>query len=597
MKRERRRIQLRRFLLLACRTLLVAAFCLAALLPLLGQPTAPDGGETGPITVVLDGSGSMEATDDRGVRFFDRALDYSQTQARRRPIALIYCGVDGAQVLQEQPTPGLQPRSLMQNLKPQGHVDLASCVAGIEGPSLLVTDGWDTPVSGQAVHLLSKNSERDNAGLGAVRVRSLSRTMVELTVTVHGSPGPRRLSLSKDGEIRSTVQAEIAAHGLGEAVLSLNLAPGHHRLVLELEKDRWPEDGRRELGLTIQGPTRVLAVNGDARSVDYKDELFYLRQAAHALGVRDPFALSEVSLGDERQAPLQDAQVVLLADTSTLDPAFATELRAFVERGGGLLMSAGPRMDPAALDRSLGELMPSRVRSRWMALDVDGRPSKSGAVAVAVPENTEFFDELSLRRAEGLLRTKVWGGLNLQAGGHVRWRLSDGRPLLLTTSRGLGRVALLTTSLDRDLSDLAIRPGFVPFLRGLLRWLAGQSAGGLDPSVRRGEAFQKSLASQGVKWRGPKGQSARTTTEAGELRFAPASLGLWRAVDMDLGVELRTDERESRPASQSQTEALAGGAGSAESGIPLWPYLLVLALLALLGESWLTAREVKAAAR
>ena len=68
-----------------------------------------------------------------------------------------------------------------------------------------------------------------------------------------------------------------------------------------------------------------------------------------------------------------------------------------------------------------------------------------------------FFNELGLGRAQGLLRTQVWGGINHQSGGDVRWRLADGRPLLTTDQRGRGRVAMFSTSLDRDLSDLAIR--------------------------------------------------------------------------------------------------------------------------------------------
>ena len=345
----------------------------------------------------------------------------------------------------------------------------------------------------------------------------------------------------------------------------------------------------------MQGPTKVLAVNGDARSVDYQDELYYLRQAAHALGARDPFQLAEVSLGEERQAPLQEAQVVLLADNSQLDVAFVAELRAFVERGGGLLISAGPRMDPAAFAGSMNDLLPAPIRSRWMALDVDGRLSKKAAVAVAVPEDLDFFDELGLGRAQGLLRTQVWGGINHQSGGKVRWRLSDGRPLLTTDDRGRGRIAMISTSLDRDLSDLAIRPGFVPLLRGLLRWLAGQSAGGLDADIRRGERFTRPLGAQELTWVGPEGARMQTTVEGGQLRFAPPSMGLWRAEGMELGVELRTDERESRPLSQAQRQALAGSGGSAERGLPLWPFLLVMAMLALLAESWLTARELKAA--
>ena len=145
-------------------------------------------------------------------------------------------------------------------------------------------------------------------------------------------PWESRASTTSTQEIRSRQKHHSTRGGapwLGEALLTLRLESGHHRLVLGLEEDRWLEDNKRELGLTMQGPTHVLAVNGDARSVDYQDELFYLRQAAHALGARDPFRLTEVSLGDERQAPLQEAQVVLLADNSQLDVAFVAELRAF----------------------------------------------------------------------------------------------------------------------------------------------------------------------------------------------------------------------------------------------------------------------------
>ncbi len=595
MKRERRRIRLRRLLLLACRTLAVAGLCLAALLPILGLPPEGDRTDRGPITLIIDGSGSMEAKNDRGQRFFDLAVDFAETQARSRPVALVYCGVEGQAFLQEQPVPGLQPRTLLGDKKPLGYVDLDRCVSGIEGQSLLITDGWGASTASQATHLVSKADERDNAGLGAVRVRPLSRGMVELAVTVHGSPGPRRLQLSEAGQVKSTVRLEVAAHGLGEALLTLRLEPGHHRLALELEEDRWVEDNKRELGLTMQGPTRVLAVNGDARSVDYQDELFYLRQAAHALGTRDPFDLTEVSLGEERQAPLQEAQVVLLADSSQLDVAFVAELRAFVERGGGLIVSAGPRMDPVGLNGSLDDLLPAPIRSRWMALDVDGRPSKKAAISVAVPEDPAFFGELGLERAQGLLRTQVWGGVNLQEGGVVRWRLSDGRPLLVTAQRERGRIAALSTSLDRDLSDLAIRPGFVPLLRGLLRWLAGQSAGGLDADLRRGEGFTRPMGGQEVTWIGPQGQRVRSPIEGGQLRFQPPEMGLWRAQGVELGVELRTDERESRPMSQAQRQALAGSGGGPDQGLPLWPFLLVLAMLAMLMESWLTVREVRAA--
>jgi len=58
----------------------------------------------------------------------------------------------------------------------------------------------------------------------------------------------------------------------------------------------------------------------------------------------------------------------------------------------------------------------------------------------------------------------------------------DGQPALVSADAGKGKVALLTTSIDRDLSDLCIRPAFLPLSRRLLLWLGGALA---KPDVRR----------------------------------------------------------------------------------------------------------------
>ena len=42
---------------------------------------------------------------------------------------------------------------------------------------------------------------------------------------------------------------------------------------------------------------------------------------------------------------------------------------------------------------------------------------------------------------------------------------------------GRGRVLLLTTTVDRDWTDLPIRPGFLPLMQEAARWLAGAPSG------------------------------------------------------------------------------------------------------------------------
>jgi hypothetical protein len=50
---------------------------------------------------------------------------------------------------------------------------------------------------------------------------------------------------------------------------------------------------------------------------------------------------------------------------------------------------------------------------------------------------------------------------------------SGGAPALVTRTHELGRVAVLTTTVDRDWTDLPIRPGFVPLVERTVAWLCG----------------------------------------------------------------------------------------------------------------------------
>jgi hypothetical protein len=49
--------------------------------------------------------------------------------------------------------------------------------------------------------------------------------------------------------------------------------------------------------------------------------------------------------------------------------------------------------------------------------------------------------------------------------------LSDGAPYLMTRTVGRGRVALFTSTIDRDWGDLPIRPHFLPLVQEVVRYL------------------------------------------------------------------------------------------------------------------------------
>ena len=61
--------------------------------------------------------------------------------------------------------------------------------------------------------------------------------------------------------------------------------------------------------------------------------------------------------------------------------------------------------------------------------------------------------------------------------------LGNGDPLLLEQSVGAGKVMLITTSADRDWTDLPLKTAYLPLLQSLTQYLAGGKRGRLDPGI------------------------------------------------------------------------------------------------------------------
>ncbi len=71
-------------------------------------------------------------------------------------------------------------------------------------------------------------------------------------------------------------------------------------------------------------------------------------------------------------------------------------------------------------------------------------------------------------------------------GSQVVLRFASGAPALLLSTRGRGMVALLTTAIDRDWSDLPLQPGYLPLLQEVAATLAGRSGKSRQAAIEPG---------------------------------------------------------------------------------------------------------------
>lgn len=134
-------------------------------------------------------------------------------------------------------------------------------------------------------------------------------------------------------------------------------------------------------------------------------------------------------------------------------PGFTPEVRRavaqWVEKGGVLLLTLGPKAAAAPLGAGFDPLVPGVVR--WGASPVPGIDPASFAILGS--SATTFADVAPLGRAS--LEAEAFQGADVLA----KWK--DGAPFLVRRALGRGAVLALTLPFGTNESDSALRPAFL----------------------------------------------------------------------------------------------------------------------------------------
>lgn len=246
---------------------------------------------------------------------------------------------------------------------------------------------------------------------------------------------------------------------------------------------------------SASGQVKVLLVNGDPRSATIADELHFARIAFSSGGrMQKNILASEIRQAELTTERAAGYDVVLLANPGPVSEELALGLKAMVEKGLGLIVTAGDRWSPERGGDHLGLLVPAGLRDRAVvAADDPVRPpfEEVAQASFKSPFATQYGSERGRPpRVTGywLLETSV------ERTGRVIARYANQLPFLAERKVGRGKLLLLTTTIDRDWSDLCLRPDFVPFLEKLTLYGAGRAAGSLKPLAVKGEKVQSPFA-------------------------------------------------------------------------------------------------------
>jgi hypothetical protein len=267
-------------------------------------------------------------------------------------------------------------------------------------------------------------------------------------------------------------------------------------IAIDVPDDPMPGDDARHVWLSADDAIEVTIVNGDPSELRAHDEVWFLGTAAAADAEAQRLRLRSLApdqlesrLREQGDRALRDVDVLVLANLRAPPPDVSPVIVQQVRRGMGLLVTVGDRVQPEAWNERFDELLPLRMRE---AVRVGTAPGRTEARAEGLaPADLGHPAFRGLRGDLGLGGTRAQRVMLLEPDPERAHRIAlsftSGAPALLTRDAGAGRVALLTTTIDRDWADLPLRPGFVPLVSSLLGWLADQRSGGGGTQLLAGQ--------------------------------------------------------------------------------------------------------------
>jgi hypothetical protein len=418
-----------------------------------------------------------------------------------------------------------------------------------------------------------------------------------------------RVTLAPNGEAAAEFTHALAEQG--EAVRATVR-------LLEREQDPLPIDDRRHLWLAASEAVEVLIVNGDPSETRANDEIFFLSTAIGASDLDQSIKLRGLALDQledrlrtEKAAALDGIDVLVLANVRAVSAELAPLLAERVDAGMGLWITVGDRVSASEYNTRFADLLPLLLREAVYAGTAPGRTeARSEGIAPVQLSHPMFAathgDDGDLDLGATRTRRMFLLEPDPRRAADIAVTFTSGAPALVTREHGRGRVALLTTTIDRDWGDLPLRPGFVPLAVDTLAWLAG--ARGHDDADVIDVGAGKTLArATTYAVTTPSGESLPITPgrDGEPARFdATDTPGHYRARPSDdaaaeperFVVELDAREADTTPVEVFASQ-LDGEGGTVEIYEPRWRELALLVLLLLGIESaarmWLVSRPPK----
>jgi hypothetical protein len=469
---QHRRRRLRELLLLALRVAALLLLALSFARPYFAGSSAPD---SVPLTVIaVDTSMSMSAPGqmDRARAAATRAADAAPAT---HALALVGFG-DAANVVVEPTTDRSAITSAIARLNANATgtrfrsalARSSEIIGAREGRVVVVSDlqqsGWESNddgglPDGVGIEVIGVPPPEGNLAVTSAERRD--RRIVASIQNYADIEVRAPIRLFAGGRELAKTEVTLAARAAADAELLGSLPTGDAEIRVDDLTGYQADNVRKVLldpgpavpiAVVVTDPTgstgglyveRALTVAGDGHEFD--------------VDVRDGREVAKWNEADQSRIA-----AIFVLGTRTLDRSGRDIVRNYLNRGGQVLLAAGPDVDPGTLSDVLGT-----------RLSFDEAPVRTPGATMIVSDGRHpiFRPFLNPSGPLGDVQVEQYRRLKEQDDRTVLARFSGGDAALTEQAVGQGRLIVFTSDLDNEWSRFPLNPAFVPFAVETARYL------------------------------------------------------------------------------------------------------------------------------
>ena len=570
---QSRRRRLRELVLLALRVAALVLLACAFARPYLSAAAAS---ASDAVTAILidtsasvTGPGQFDRVRDRAAALIREApathavtvLSFARTAEVMTPVSFDRAGALAA-VAQLKPGSGAtRYKTALQRT--------AQELDGRAGRIVVVTDlqqsGWDTTDGGVpenvSVELEEIEGPSTNAAVTALRVEG--GDAVAVVQNYSSQPAIEQVLFAVDGRRLGAVAVTAQPGSNAEARVSLGTIESGALSASISDREGFLADNVRHAVLDPASAVSVLGLTASGRPA----ESLYLDQALAVVDGAAGFrfkAVGAAAFSSLDAKALRDVDVVVVLGTRGLEQRGRERLAELVRSGRGVLLTAGPDVEPAVVKQALSGVVATSWRTREAA-PVTFTPDDARHPVFRLFGGAGTLGNVSFTRT---------ALIEPPASAKVIARYADGTPALVEERTSGGKVLVFGSDLNHAWNDFPLQPAFLPFVHEAIRYLASPRSGRSDYVV--GELAGPDGATPGVVQIGAEGRRAAVNVDVREADPRRMTMDAFQSGISRLHA---TGQQQARTVARQQEDQQS-----------LWRYGLLLMVISLAAEGLLGRR-------